>query len=225
MAQPDAGQHRRSTRSTGERPPPSTATGCTSTAPARPARPTSSAASCTSRGCRPTSRRTLPRMQYWDGSEWQSDASRRGADPGRGRRHVADAVGGRLDGRWTAISKRGGDLADKITMWTADEPYRPVGRRPTWPTRPTGRTPGTTSSTRRCPTPTSAPPSGTAARLGVAQHLGHRRAVPTARAGPGPLHRGAARPDRAPAARPGPPVSEVTAVTGRSGACPVSGLG
>ena len=64
-------------------------------------------------------------MQYWNGSEWQSDAS--GVVP------ILDAVDGtsqtlsvnRLDGRWTAISKRGGDLADKITMWTADQPYGP----------------------------------------------------------------------------------------------------
>ena len=63
--------------------------------------------------------------QYWNGSEWQPDASR--VVP------ILDAVDGpsqtlsvnRLDGRWTAISKRGGDLADKITMWTADQPYGP----------------------------------------------------------------------------------------------------
>lgn len=74
-------------------------------------------------------------MLFWDGSEWQPDAGR--VVP------IMDAVDGtsqtlsvdRIDGRWTAISKRGGDLADDITMWTSDQPYGPwtptdVGRSP-----------------------------------------------------------------------------------------------
>jgi hypothetical protein len=64
-------------------------------------------------------------MQYWDGAQWQGDASR--VVP------IMDAVEGPsqtlsvnlIDGRWTAISKRGGDLADSITRWTSDQPYGP----------------------------------------------------------------------------------------------------
>jgi hypothetical protein len=64
-------------------------------------------------------------MEFWDGTRWQGDESR--AVP------IMDAVDGtsqtlsvdRLDGRWTVISKRGGDLADTVTEWTSDQPYGP----------------------------------------------------------------------------------------------------
>lgn len=64
-------------------------------------------------------------MEYWDGEEWQPESTR--AVP------IMDAVEGtsqtlsvdRIDGVWTAISKRGGDLADTITMWTAEQPHGP----------------------------------------------------------------------------------------------------
>ncbi|MDT0275334.1 DUF4185 domain-containing protein [Blastococcus goldschmidtiae] len=74
-------------------------------------------------------------MMYWDGSEWQPDAGRvvpiMGAVDGTSQTLSVDLV----DGTWTAISKRGGDLADEITMWTSDQPYGPwtaaeVGRSP-----------------------------------------------------------------------------------------------
>lgn len=64
-------------------------------------------------------------QQIWDGAEWQGDRTR--AAP------ILEAVDGtsqtlsvdNIDGRWVIISKRGGDLADFITMWTADSPTGP----------------------------------------------------------------------------------------------------
>lgn len=64
-------------------------------------------------------------MQFWDGTQWQGHSSRivpvLGAVEGTSQTLSVD----RVDGRWTAISKRGGDLADSITMWTSDQPYGP----------------------------------------------------------------------------------------------------
>lgn len=65
--------------------------------------------------------------EFWDGSQWQADESR--AAP------IIDAVNGtsqtlsvdKIGERWVIISKRGGDLADFIDMWTADSPTGDFG--------------------------------------------------------------------------------------------------
>lgn len=67
--------------------------------------------------------------EYWDGERWQPDASR--AVP------VIDAAEGvaqmlsvdLIDGSWLAVSARGGDLADNITLWAAEQPYGPFTAR------------------------------------------------------------------------------------------------
>lgn len=64
-------------------------------------------------------------QQFWDGTQWQADDMRAapilGAAAGTSQTLSVD----KIDGSWVIISKRGGDLADVITKWTADQPYGP----------------------------------------------------------------------------------------------------
>jgi hypothetical protein len=63
--------------------------------------------------------------EYWDGTRWQAEETRAvpviNAIDGTSQTLSVDRVGD----RWIAISKRGGDLADAITMWTAPDPTGP----------------------------------------------------------------------------------------------------
>jgi hypothetical protein len=65
------------------------------------------------------------RADYWDGTRWQPDHSRAApvldAEEGVSQMLTVD----QMDGRWLAVSKRGGDLADNITVWSSDQPYGP----------------------------------------------------------------------------------------------------
>jgi hypothetical protein len=73
--------------------------------------------------------------EVWDGGRWQPEPER--AAP------IMDALGGvsqmlsvdRVDGRWLAVSKRGGDAEDNITVWSSDQPYGP------WEARVVGSSP------------------------------------------------------------------------------------
>jgi hypothetical protein len=73
--------------------------------------------------------------EIWDGSRWQSDPERAapvlGALEGVSQILSVDRVGD----RWIAVSKRGGDVADNITMWSSTQPYGP------WETRLVGYSP------------------------------------------------------------------------------------
>jgi hypothetical protein len=64
-------------------------------------------------------------QQFWDGAQWQDDDARAapilGAVEGTSQTLSVDNI----DGRWVVVSKRGGDLADVISMWTADSPTGP----------------------------------------------------------------------------------------------------
>lgn len=64
-------------------------------------------------------------QEFWDGGEWQDDRTQAapilGAVDGTSQTLSVD----RIDGRWVVISKKGGDLADFITMWTAESPTGP----------------------------------------------------------------------------------------------------
>lgn len=64
-------------------------------------------------------------QEFWDGSQWRDDATLAapilGAVDGTSQTLSVDEI----DGRWVIISKRGGDLADWITMWTAESPTGP----------------------------------------------------------------------------------------------------
>ncbi len=67
-------------------------------------------------------------LQYWDGGVWQPDSSR--AAP------VLPAADGvsqtlsvdRVNGRWIALSKIGGDLGDTVGLWSSDRPSGPWTR-------------------------------------------------------------------------------------------------
>ncbi|WP_166518261.1 DUF4185 domain-containing protein [Candidatus Blastococcus massiliensis] len=63
--------------------------------------------------------------QFWDGSQWQDRETAAApiieAENGTSQTLSVDKIGE----RWVIISKRGGDLADWITMWTADSPTGP----------------------------------------------------------------------------------------------------
>jgi hypothetical protein len=63
--------------------------------------------------------------EFWDGASWQADATRAapvlGATDGVSQMLSVDEVGG----RWLAVSKRGGDLTDNVTLWSSDDPYGP----------------------------------------------------------------------------------------------------
>lgn len=73
--------------------------------------------------------------EIWDGAQWQSDRERAapviGALEGVSQMLSVD----RIEGRWVAVSKRGGDVADTITVWTSAEPYGP------WETQDVGSSP------------------------------------------------------------------------------------
>lgn len=64
-------------------------------------------------------------QQFWDGGRWQADATRAapiiGAVNGTSQTLSVENIGG----RWVIVSKKGGDLADFITMWTSDSPTGP----------------------------------------------------------------------------------------------------
>ncbi len=63
--------------------------------------------------------------EFWDGTHWQADRTRAvpilGATGGVSQMLSVDE----MDGRWLAVSKRGGDLAENITLWSSDEPHGP----------------------------------------------------------------------------------------------------
>lgn len=63
--------------------------------------------------------------EFWDGSTWQPDRARiapvMGALDGPSQTLTIDII----NGRWTAVSKRGGDLFDEVWMWTSDSPTGP----------------------------------------------------------------------------------------------------
>ncbi len=67
----------------------------------------------------------LDAWEFWDGASWQADVAAAapvlGADAGVSQTLSVD----RVDGTWTAVSKRGGDLADAVWTWTAPEPVGP----------------------------------------------------------------------------------------------------
>jgi hypothetical protein len=67
----------------------------------------------------------VARWEIWDGNGWQADLQRAapvlGAEEGVSQTLSVD----RVDGRWLAVSKRGGDVEDNITVWTSDQPYGP----------------------------------------------------------------------------------------------------
>jgi hypothetical protein len=63
--------------------------------------------------------------RFWDGTGWRAESTRAAA--------VLGAVGGvsqtlsvdAVDGRWTAVSKRDGDLGDFVYTWSAQSPTGP----------------------------------------------------------------------------------------------------
>lgn len=65
--------------------------------------------------------------EFWDGSRWQRDETKAApvipAVDGTSQTLSVDKIGD----RWVVISKKGGDLADYITKWTADAPTGPFG--------------------------------------------------------------------------------------------------
>jgi uncharacterized protein DUF4185 len=67
----------------------------------------------------------LGAWEFWDGATWQSDRDRIApvinALEGVSQTLTVDPI----DGRWVAVSKRGGDLYDDVWMWTADAPTGP----------------------------------------------------------------------------------------------------
>jgi hypothetical protein len=67
----------------------------------------------------------LGSWEIWDGTRWQGDSDRAAptlsALEGVSQMLSVDKV----DGRWLAVSKFGGDVADNITVWSASEPYGP----------------------------------------------------------------------------------------------------
>jgi hypothetical protein len=68
--------------------------------------------------------------QFWDGARWQDDAAQAApvieAENGTSQTLSVDKIGE----RWVIVSKKGGDLADNISMWTSDQPTGP------WPEQP-----------------------------------------------------------------------------------------
>ncbi len=77
----------------------------------------------------------VPSWEIWDGGQWQPDPTRAapimGATDGVSQMLSVD----RVDGRWLAVSKRGGDAASNITVWSSDQPYGP------WEFRDVGSSP------------------------------------------------------------------------------------
>ncbi len=69
-------------------------------------------------------------MEYWDGTSWQADRSRAapvlGAVEGVSQTLSVD----RVDGRWFAYSKIGGDIEDVAALWVSDSPTGPFTVQP-----------------------------------------------------------------------------------------------
>jgi hypothetical protein len=75
------------------------------------------------------------RWEFWNGSTWQADRTRAApimnALEGDSESGVSQTLTvARVDGRWMAVSKRGGDVYDEIWQWWSDSPVGPWEGRP-----------------------------------------------------------------------------------------------